>query len=256
MYLNRWTTALLSKSLRPFQQLNLYFEVNIDSVEMLKCLCASLRVSKLGKMIKHLSFNIDFEEVESEDIVTKALTRLAKLVPRKFQNLIYEQAIEAIYQTEMNWRIEYQIEDLEAEDYFNDEVEDMIILQVYEDVEAHYDIDTDWMIEDMVSDEQQRSLKKYGREISARKAKANLEYDIAETRRDRKRDKKRSIKATREDEDEMEEKRGFAREWDAEGIKDYLLNEERGRIREELDDDRGDEIRQRATSRAQRMFNV
>jgi hypothetical protein len=209
-------------------------------------------------MIKHMSFNIDFEEVESEDIVTitKALTRLAKLVPRKFQNLIYEQAIEAIYQSEMNWRVEDQMEGMEAEDYFNDEVEDMISLQVYEDVEAYYDIDTDWMIEDMVSDEQQRLLRKYGREISARKAKANLEYDIAETRRDRKRDKKRSIKATREDEYEMEEKRDFAREWHAEGIKDYLLSEERGRIREELDDDRGDEIRQRATLRAQRMFNV
>jgi hypothetical protein len=222
---------------------------------MLKSLGASLRVSKLGKMIKHMSFNIDFEEVESEDtIVTKALTRLAKLVPRKFQNLIYEQAIEAIYQSEMNWRVEDQMEGME--DYFDDEVEEMIILQAHEDVEEHYDYDTDWMIEEMVSEEQQRLLRKYGREISARKAKANLEYDIEEMRRDRKRYKKQSVQATREDEYEMEEKRDFAREWHAEGFKDYLMNEERDRIREELDDDMGEELRQRATSRAQRMFNV
>jgi hypothetical protein len=121
---------------------------------MVKSLCASLRVSKLGKMIKHLSFSTLWADPDYH-ITAKALARLAKLVPPTLKGDVLEQAIQLMYRSEMKRRIDDEMEEL-VEDYFDEDLEESIRYSAYENVAEHYDIQTDFLISDMVTAEVER----------------------------------------------------------------------------------------------------
>jgi hypothetical protein len=214
-------------------------------------------------MIRELSFDIFFEDVERDQIqaTARALARLAKLVPREFSDLIYQQAIEVMCQSEMHWRIEDQIEDME--DYFDADVEESILYQADWRVEVCYDEVTEEMIEHMISQEQLRSLEEGQRTsprefefISRRAAKKNLKREIKETRQERQRYREAVIKAIRGDELQMERRRDDARNSLASAFKKELVDEERDRITDELMDGFGEALRHEATLRAKDMFRI
>jgi hypothetical protein len=223
---------------------------------MLKSLCASLQVSKLGKMIKHLSLNLDLEQVESEDnTVTKALTRLAKLVPSKFTHRIYKQVIEVMYECAMKRRIDQEIEEM-GEDPFDYEMEEMIDFNLPEGVEQFYEWDTDNMVDYMIDEEIERAEEEEGDEFSRDEAECNLAYEIEQLKQDREAFKDDAVQADLDDPETRIELRKQYHDLEADDWRTYFEGEERSRLETEFTDELGQEMREAATSRAKKMFKL
>jgi hypothetical protein len=198
-------------------------------------------------MIKHLSFNIDLEIVKSEHIVTKALIRLAKLVPQKFTKLIYEQAIEVIYEWDKAVRVERR---------GFDRVEEMIDLCLPEGVAQFYKWDTDHMVRTMIDEEVERVEEVRGIDIDRSDAEANLIVEIVELKQERQASAAAAIQANLDDPIVRKEMKQRYHDLEADYWRKHFLTEHRATLKMNIETEFEEEMREMATSRAKQMFNL
>jgi hypothetical protein len=185
----------------------------------------------------------------------KALPHLAQLVPLKFTILIYKQAIEVIYECDMQRRIDDSIEEM-GEDPFEEEMEEMIEHGLNEAVADFYHIDTDSMVDEMVMIEKRRVRREEGLPISYGEAQSNLTHQIEAFTSDRRDDAARAIEADLRNPLTMIEMRKRHHDFEADHWRTYYEDEERCRLKTGFTNDIGEDMMEEATSRAMNMFQL
>jgi hypothetical protein len=247
--------APLSRSLQHFQRINLYFEVEISTVRRLTSLCTSLLDSKLGNLIRTLAIKLTIKEMHSKEeaVITEALVRLAELVPDKFTDTLYSQAIEVIYEGFMKRRLDDHLEEL-GEDYFDDEVEEWIDQTNWDNVATFYEYETEQLVCGLFYDELDRSRREDGEQISNEEAALRVHDAFEEVEEDRRNSADAIIEAERADEDLMSALRAQVVKDDTEMFKRALVENERQRARRIIENDEGEELREEATSLVDERF--
>jgi hypothetical protein len=206
-------------------------------------------------MIKHFSFRSGWSAAGDEDVLMKALPHLAQLVPLKFTILIYKQAIEVIYECDMQRRIDDSIEEM-GEDPFEEEMEEMIDSGLNEAVAEFYECDTYSMVDEIVMEEIRRVRREEGLSISYGEADSNLTHQIEAFTSDRRDDAARAIEADLRNALTMIEMRKRYHDLEADYWRKHFLTEHRATLKMNIENVFGEEMREMATSRAKQMFNL
>lgn len=85
----------LSRSLRYYHQISLYYSITIGTVASLLSLTRSLSKSRLGYLIHYIEFCVQAASIREwdEKEMVDALDKLYRMVPAAAQDAVYEQRV-------------------------------------------------------------------------------------------------------------------------------------------------------------------